>query len=73
MQVRTKQQCYDSIAKANYQGPRRGFDFSSYVAIHQQAHQDLSRLENPSQKIKRLGIFYMESQIPNVVISNLTS
>ncbi len=36
MQVRTKQQCYDSIAKANYQGPRCGFDFSSYVAIHQQ-------------------------------------
>jgi hypothetical protein len=54
MQMRSKQQCYDSIAKATYQGARHNFDFSSYVAIHQQAHQDLAHWENQLLRIKRL-------------------
>jgi len=53
MQTRSQQQCYDAIAKANYQGPRRNFDFSSYVSIHQQAHQDLARLGEPIPENKK--------------------
>ncbi len=41
MQTRTKQDCYQSIARAKYQGPRRNYDFGTYVATHQQAYQDL--------------------------------
>ena len=32
MKTRTKQECYQAIAKANYQGPRRNYDFSTYIA-----------------------------------------
>jgi hypothetical protein len=42
--MRNKQECYDAIAKASYQGPKRNFDFNFYVTIHQQAHHDLIRL-----------------------------
>jgi len=41
MQMRSKQECYDSIAKAHNHGNRQNFDFNSYVQVHQQAHQDL--------------------------------
>jgi hypothetical protein len=57
MQIRTKQQCYDAISKASYQGHRRNFDFSSYVAIHQQAHQDLERLGEPVPENKKVRDF----------------
>jgi len=53
--TRGKQECYDTISKANYQGPRRNFDFSTYVAIHQhQAHQDLQRLGEPVPENKKV-------------------
>jgi hypothetical protein len=48
--IRGKQECYDAISKASYLGPRRIFDFSTYVTIHQQAHQDLERLGEPIHK-----------------------
>ncbi len=76
MQVRTKQQCYDSIAKANYQGPRRGFDFSSYVAIHQQAHQDLSRLGEPIPENKKVRDFLhgiTDTQCSNIKLNVLSN
>ena len=57
MQMRSKQQCYDSIAKASYQGWKRNFDFSAYVAIHQQAHQDLARLGEPIPENKKVRDF----------------
>jgi hypothetical protein len=38
MQTHSKQECYEAIAKAMYQGVKHHFDFSSYVEIHQQAH-----------------------------------
>jgi hypothetical protein len=60
-----RQECYDAIAKASYEGPKRNFDFNSYVSIHQQAHQYLIRLVNPYQKTRRLEISSMESQICN--------
>jgi hypothetical protein len=41
MKTRKKQDYYQTIARANYQGPRHNYDFGIYVATHQQAHQDL--------------------------------
>ncbi len=40
MQTHSKQECYNAINKATYQGNKHNFDFGAYVAIHQQAHQD---------------------------------
>jgi hypothetical protein len=57
MQTRSKQECYDAIFKATYQGPKRTFDFSSHVAIHQQAHQDLIRLGEPIPENKKVRDF----------------
>jgi hypothetical protein len=57
MKTRTKQECYQAIAKANYQGQRRNYDFSTYVATHQQAHQDLLRLEEPIPENKKVPDF----------------
>jgi hypothetical protein len=55
MKTRTKQECYDSIAKAVYKGSSRTFDFTTYVAIHQHAHQDLLKLGEPVPKNKKGG------------------
>jgi len=55
--TRNKQECYDAIAKASYQGPRRNFDFNSYATIHQQAHQDLVRLGEPIPENKKVRDF----------------
>jgi PAS domain-containing protein len=45
------------IAKAVYKGIVRGFDFTSYVMIHQQAHQDLTRLGRPVPEGKKIRDF----------------
>jgi hypothetical protein len=55
--TRGKQEGNDAISKASYLGPRRNFDFSSYVAIHQQAHQDLHRLGEPVPENKKVRDF----------------
>ena len=55
--TRSKQKCYDSIANANYQGPRKTFDFSCYVAIQQNAHQDLICLNEPIPENKKVRDF----------------
>jgi hypothetical protein len=57
MKTHTKQECYQAFAKANYQGPRRNYDFSTYVAAHQQAHQDLLHLEEPIPENKKVWDF----------------
>jgi len=57
MQARSKQECYDVIAKASYQGHKRNFDFGSYVAILQQAHQDLVCLVEPIPENKKVRDF----------------
>jgi hypothetical protein len=57
MQTRSKQECYEAIAKATYQGVKCHFDFGSYVAIHQQAHQDLIRLGDPVPENKKVRDF----------------
>jgi len=35
MNTHSKQECYEAIAKASYQGTKFHFDFGMYVAIHQ--------------------------------------
>jgi hypothetical protein len=57
MQMRTKQECYQAITKANYQGPRRNNDFNTYVAVHQQAHQDMLQLNEPIPENKKVRDF----------------
>jgi hypothetical protein len=49
--------CNDATSKANYLGPRRNFDFSTYVAIHQQAHQDVHRHCEPVPENKKVCDF----------------
>jgi len=55
--MRTKQECYDTIAKAVYKGNITKFDFNIYVTIHQQAHQDLLRLGEPVPEGKKVHDF----------------
>jgi hypothetical protein len=57
MKTRTKQECYQAIARANYQGQRRNYDFNTYVATHQQAHQDLVRLQELIPENKKVRDF----------------
>lgn len=65
MQMRMKEECHQSN-KANYQGPRRNFDFSAYVAVHQQAHQDLLCLKKPINENKSVRDFWQLITILNV-------
>jgi hypothetical protein len=76
MQMHSKQQCYDAITKANYQGPRRNFDFSSYVAIHQQAYQDLECLGEPVPEYKKVRDFVQgitDNQCSNIKLNVLSN
>jgi len=76
MQMRSKQQCYEAKLKASYQGARRNFDFSSYVAIHQQAHQDLERLGEPMPENKKVQDFLQgitDSQCSNIKLNVLSN
>jgi hypothetical protein len=57
MKTRTKQECYDAIAKAVYKGNTRTFDFTTYVSIHQQAHQELLCLYEPVPENKKVRDF----------------
>jgi hypothetical protein len=57
MKTRTKQECYDSISKAIYKGNTRTFNFTTYVSIHQQAHQDLIHLYEPVPENKKVRDF----------------
>ncbi len=54
MRTRSKQESYQMIARANYQGPRRNYDFGTYVSTHQLAHQDLLRLGEPIPENKKV-------------------
>jgi hypothetical protein len=57
MNTRQKNAAYKAIQKANYQGPRRNFDFNTYVHIHQKAHQDLERYGEPVPELKKVRDF----------------
>jgi len=76
MKMRSKQQCYDAISKANYQGTRRSFDFGSYLAIHQQAHQDLECLGEPAPENKKVRDFLQgitDAQCSNIKLNVLSN
>jgi hypothetical protein len=54
--------CYVNMDKArmlsvHYQGPRRNYDFSAYVAVHQQANQDSLHLNEPIPENKTVRDF----------------
>ena len=76
MQTRSKQECYDAISKSSYQGVKRNFDFSAYVAIHQQAHQDLVRLGEPIPENKKVRDFLQgitDPQCGNIKLNVLSN
>jgi hypothetical protein len=76
MQTRSKQECYDAISKANYQGNKRNFDFGTYVAIHQQAHQDIMRLGEPIPENKKVRDFLQgitDPQCSNIKLNVLSN
>jgi hypothetical protein len=76
MRTRSKKECYKSIAKATYQGTKKNFDFSAYVAIHQQAHQDLIRLGEPIPENKKVHDFLhgiTDPQCSNIKLSVLAN
>jgi hypothetical protein len=47
MKMPSKQECYDAMSKAAYQGVKHNFDFSTHAVIHQQAQHDLVNLGEP--------------------------
>ncbi len=57
MKNRLKSSAYKMIQKANYQGPRRNFDFTNYVTIHQRAHEHLARFGEPVPELKKVRDF----------------
>jgi hypothetical protein len=57
MKARQKTSAYASIQKANFQGPRRNFEFSSYVTIHQKAQETLARYGEPVPELKKVRDF----------------
>lgn len=74
MLTHLKQECCEAISKASYHGTKRNFDFGSYVAIHQQAHQELVHLGEPIPENKKVRDFLqgiMDSQCNNIKLNVL--
>ncbi len=70
MRTRSKQDCYQMITRANYQGPHRNYDFNTYISTHQQAHQELSHIGDPVPENKKVREFLQESPIHYVLLLN---
>lgn len=49
-----KMKAYAAIEQSVYQGPHQGFTFDSYVARHQEAHNELLDLDEPVFKSKKV-------------------
>ncbi len=76
MKTRIKHECYDAISKASYQRPWHKFNFSTYVGIHQQAHQDLIHLGGPVPENKKVRDFLNginDPQCANIKLSVLAN
>jgi hypothetical protein len=56
-QLTRKQAAYAKLASAAYNGPRKGYDFSSFVAMHQDAHNELLDLDEPVPESKKVTDF----------------
>jgi hypothetical protein len=52
-----KQAAYAKLASSTYLGPRKGFDFASYVTLHQDAHNELLDLDEPVAEAKKVTDF----------------
>jgi len=52
-----KAKAYASLASATYHGERRGFTFDNYIAIHQEAHNELLDLDEPVSESKKVTDF----------------
>jgi hypothetical protein len=61
-----KQAAYASIASSAYLGPRKGFTFASYVALHQSAHNELLDLDEPVSESKKVTDFLKGIRDPNL-------
>jgi hypothetical protein len=55
--ISRKAAAYASIASSSYNGPRKGFSFSSYVTLHQAAHNELLDLDEPVSETKKVTDF----------------
>jgi hypothetical protein len=73
MQTRSKQECYNAISKATYQGAKHNFDFGTYVAIHQQANQDIVRLGEPIPENKKVRDFLQGITDPQCKLNVLSN
>jgi hypothetical protein len=61
-----KQAAYASIASSTYLGPRKGFTFSSYVTLHQSAHNELLDLDEPVSESKKVTDFLKGIRDPSL-------
>ena len=61
-----KTKAYSSIEQSVYRGPRRGFNFDSYVSLHQEAHNELLDLEEPVSESKKVTDFLKGIQDPEL-------
>jgi hypothetical protein len=64
--ISRKAAAYASIASSSYNGPRKGFTFSSYITLHQAAHNELLDLDEPVSKTKKVTDFLKGIRDPNL-------
>jgi flavorubredoxin len=57
---------YASIASSSYNGPWKGFTFSSYVTLHQAAHNELLDLNEPVSETKKVTDFLKGIRDPDL-------
>lgn len=63
-----KMKAYASIASAVYRGPRRGFTFTDYVSVHQEAHNELFDCKVAVEDSKKVDDFLNGIQDPGLVV-----
>jgi hypothetical protein len=61
-----KAAAYASITSSSYNGPWKGFTFSSYVTLHQAAHNELLDLDEPVSETKKVTDFLKGIRDPNL-------
>jgi hypothetical protein len=61
-----KTKAYAALDQSVYRGPRRGFTFDSYVALHQEAHNELLDLDEPVSESKKVTSFLRGIQDPKL-------
>jgi hypothetical protein len=64
--ISCKAAAYASIASSSYNGPCKGFSFSSYVMLHQAAHNELLDLDEPVSEMKKVTDLLKGIRDPNL-------